>query len=150
LKTDTTHIHYQPLLRHISGSGFNVHATQTTSNLHMCGMRFSENETPPGCYMAIQGLNKKSMREIHHNYDEATQGLNTKRRVSYLNLKKVMCKIRPSYDEAIQALNKKRRLSYHNLNESEIHPSRHQVIVPLDKKHRVSYQLKKVMRERKK
>jgi hypothetical protein len=151
LKTDTTHIHYEPLLGHIGGSGLNVHATQTTSNLHTRGMLFSENETPPGCDMAIQGLNKKTMREIHHSCDEAIQGLNKKCRVSYHNLKKVMRQIRPSCDEAIQALNKKRRLVYENLSQSEIHPSCHQLIVPLGKKRRVSYHnLKKVMRERKK
>jgi hypothetical protein len=71
LKTNTTHIHYKPFLGHISGSVFNVHATQTTSNLHMRGMIFSENETPPGFDMAIQGLNKKSMHEIDHSCDEA-------------------------------------------------------------------------------
>jgi ribosomal protein L34E len=47
--------------------------------------------------------------------DEAIQGLNKKRRLSYHNLKKVMREIHPSCDEAIQGLNKKRRLSYHNL-----------------------------------
>jgi hypothetical protein len=103
LKTNTTHIHYHPLLGHISGSGFNVHATETASNLHTHGMLFSENETLSGCDMAIQGLNKKSMREIHHSCDEAIQGLNKKCRVSYHNLKKDMSKIRPSCDEAIQA-----------------------------------------------
>jgi hypothetical protein len=90
LKTNTTHIHYQPLLGHIGGSGLNVHATQTTSNLHTRGMVSSENEAPLGCDMSIQGLNKKSMREIHHSFDEAIQGLNKKRRVSYHNLKKVI------------------------------------------------------------
>jgi len=101
LKIDTTHIHYQPLLGQISGSGFNVHATQTTLNLHTRGMLFSKNEIPPSCDMAIQGLNKKSMCEIHHSCDEAIQGLNKKCRVSYYNLKKVMRKIHPSCDEAI-------------------------------------------------
>jgi hypothetical protein len=78
LKTDTTHIHYEPLLGHISGSGFNVHVIQTTSNLHTRRILFSENETPHDCDMAIQGLNKKSMREIHQSCDEAIQGLNKK------------------------------------------------------------------------
>jgi hypothetical protein len=96
LKIDTTHIHYQHLLGHITDSGFNVHATQTASNLHMRGMLFNENETPP-------------------NFDKAIQGLNKKHRLSYHNLKKIMREIRPSCDEAIQGLNKKRRLSYHNL-----------------------------------
>jgi hypothetical protein len=64
LKTYTTHIHYEPLL-----------ATQTTSNLHTRGMLFSENETPPGCDMGRQGLNKKNMREIHDSCDEAIKGL---------------------------------------------------------------------------
>jgi hypothetical protein len=59
LKTDTTHIHYEPLLGHIGSSGLTVDATQTTSNLHRRGMIFSENETPPGCNMGRQGLNKK-------------------------------------------------------------------------------------------
>ena len=78
LKTDTTHIHYQPLLGHITSSGFNVHTTQTASNLHTCGILFSENETPPSCDMAIQGLNKKVMHEIDPICDEAMQGLNKK------------------------------------------------------------------------
>jgi hypothetical protein len=60
LKIDTTHIHYEPLLRHIGGSGLDVHATQTASNLHTRGMIFSENETLVGCDMAIEGLNKKN------------------------------------------------------------------------------------------
>jgi hypothetical protein len=150
LKTDTTHIHYEPLLGHIIGSWLNVHAIQTASNLHMRHMLFSENETHLNCDMAIQGLNKKSMCEIHHSCDEAIQGLNKKRRVSYHNLKKVMRKIHPSCDEAIHPLNKKCTLSYGNLNQSEIHPSFHQVIESLDKKCRVSYHnLKKVMRGRK-
>ena len=107
LKIDMTHIHYQPFLGHIIGSGFNVHATQTASNLHTRGMLFSENETLVGCDMAIEGLNKKTMCEIHHSCDEPIQGLNKKRRVSYHNLKKTMRQIRPSCDEAIQGLNKK-------------------------------------------
>jgi hypothetical protein len=62
LKTDTTHIHYEHLLGHIDGSRLNVHATQMASNLHTRRILFSENETPLGCDMAIQGLNKKTMR----------------------------------------------------------------------------------------
>ena len=46
-KTDTTHIHYEPLISHIGSSGLKVHATQTTSNLHMRQMLFSENEIRP-------------------------------------------------------------------------------------------------------
>jgi hypothetical protein len=107
LKTYTTHIHYEPLLGHISGSGLNVHASQTASNLHTRHMFFSENETPPGCDMDIHGLNKKYMHEIHHSCDEAIQGLNKTRRVSYHNLKKVISKICPSCDEAIHPLKKK-------------------------------------------
>jgi hypothetical protein len=102
-----------------------------------------------------------------------------------------MHKIRPSCDEAIQGLNKKRRLSYHNskkvirerknyigsientigsvssvnsrkttsnlhkcrmlFNQNETHPSCHEVILALNKKRRLSYHnLKKVIRERKK
>jgi hypothetical protein len=103
--SSATHIHYQPLLGHIIGSGFNVHATQTASNLHTRGMLFNENETPPNCDKAIHGLNKK-------------------RRLSYHNLKRIMHEIRPSCDEAIQGLNKKHRLSYHNLKKimHEIRP----------------------------
>jgi hypothetical protein len=59
LKTDTTHIHYEPLLGDISSLGLSVHATQTTSNLHTRGMFFSQNESPPGCDMGKQGLNRK-------------------------------------------------------------------------------------------
>jgi hypothetical protein len=58
LKTDTKHIHYQPLLGHITGSGSTIHATQTASKLHMRGMFFNENETPPSCDKAIRGLKK--------------------------------------------------------------------------------------------
>jgi hypothetical protein len=137
LKTNTTHIRYEPLLGHIGGLGLNVHATQTASNLHMGGMHI--HETPPGCDMAIQGLNKRTMREIHHSCDEAIQGLNKKHKVSYHNLKKVMRQIRPSCDEAIQALNKKHGLGYQNLSQSEIHLSCHQLIMPLGKKRRVIY-----------
>jgi hypothetical protein len=71
LKIDTTHIHYEPLLGHIGSSRWTIHATQTTSNLHTCGMLFSENETPPGCDMGRQGLNKKNMCKIHGSCDEA-------------------------------------------------------------------------------
>jgi hypothetical protein len=60
LKTDTTHIHYEPLLGHIGTSGLTVHATQTALNLHIRGMLFTENETHHGCDMGRQGLNKKT------------------------------------------------------------------------------------------
>ena len=53
LKTNTTHIHYQPLMGNSIGSGSTVHATQTTSNLHTCSMLFNENETRPSCDEAI-------------------------------------------------------------------------------------------------
>jgi hypothetical protein len=88
LKTDTPHIHYQPLMGNTIGSGSTVHATQTASNLHTHSMLFNENETHPSC-------------------DEAIQGLNKKRRLTYHNLKKVIRETRPSCDEAIQGLNKK-------------------------------------------
>jgi hypothetical protein len=123
LKTDTTHIHYEPLLGHIGSSGFSVHATQTGSNLHTRGMLFSENETPPDCDMGRQGLNKKNMRKIHDSCDEAIEGLNKKRRVSYHNLKKNIHQIRPTCDKAIEALNKKRKVVSEKLGESEIHLS---------------------------
>jgi hypothetical protein len=80
-------------------------------------MLFSENETLVGSDMAIEGLNKKMMREIHYSCDEPIQGLNKKPRVSYQNLKKTMRQIRPSCDEATQALNKKRRLRYQHLGQ---------------------------------
>jgi hypothetical protein len=89
LKRDTKHIHYEPLLENIGGLELNVHATQTASNLHTHSMPFSQNETPSGCDMAIQGMNKKKMHEIHHSCDEAIQGLNKKCRVNYHNLKKL-------------------------------------------------------------
>jgi hypothetical protein len=151
LKTDTTHIHYEPLLRHIRGSGLDVHATQTASNLHTRECFLVRMKLLSGSDMAIEGLNKKMMREIHYSCDEPIQGLNKKPRVSYQNLKKTMRQIRPSCDEATQALNKKRRLHYQHLGQSEIHRNFHQLIVPLGKKRRLSYHnLKKVMRERKK
>jgi hypothetical protein len=151
LKTDTTHIHYEPLLRHIDSSGLTVHATQTTSNLHRCGMIFSENETPPSCDMGRQGLNKKNMRKIHDNCDESIEGLNKKCRSSYQNLKNIIRQICPTCDKAIEALNKKCKLVSQKLGESEIHPICHHLILPLGKKCRVSYhKLKKVMCERKK
>jgi hypothetical protein len=100
LKTDTTHIHYEPLLLHILGLGLDVHATQTTSNLHTRRMIFSENETLVGSDMAIEGLNEKTMSEIHYSCDEPIQGLNKKPRVIYQNLKKTMRQIRPNCDEA--------------------------------------------------
>jgi hypothetical protein len=53
LKTDMTHIHYQPLMRNTTSSGSTVHATQTTSNLHKRHMLFNENETRPSCDEAI-------------------------------------------------------------------------------------------------
>jgi hypothetical protein len=87
-KTDTSHIHYEPLLGYISSSGLSVHATQTALNLHTCGMLFSQNESPPSCDMGRQGLNKKNMHRIHFNCDEVRECLNKKRRVSYHNLKK--------------------------------------------------------------
>jgi hypothetical protein len=151
LKTYKTHIHYEPFLRHISGSGLDVHATQTVSNLSMRDTLFSENETCIDCDMAIEGLNKKMMCGIHHSFDEPIHGLNKKRRVSYHNLKKTMYQIRPSCDETTQALNKKRILGYQNLGQSEIHPNFHHLIVPLRKKRKLSYHnLKKVWCERKK
>jgi hypothetical protein len=76
LKTDTTHIHYEPLLAHIGSLGLTVHATQTTSNLHTRGMFFCENESPPSCDMGRQGLNKKNIHKIHDSCDEAIDGLN--------------------------------------------------------------------------
>jgi hypothetical protein len=151
LKTDTTHIHYEPLLGHIGSSGLTVHATQTTSNLHSRGMLFSENETPPDCDMGRHGLNKKNMRKIHDSGDEAIEGLNKKRRLSYHNLKKIVRQIRPTCDKAIEALNKKLKLVSQKVGESQIHPICHHPILPLGKKRRVGYhKLKKVMRERKK
>jgi hypothetical protein len=51
LKKDTTHIHCEPLLGDIDSSGLIVHVTQTTSNMHMRGMLFSQNESPLGCDM---------------------------------------------------------------------------------------------------
>jgi hypothetical protein len=71
LKTDTPHIHYQPLIRNTTSSGSTVHATQTASNLHKRRMLFNQNETHPSC-------------------DEAIQSLNKKRRLTYHNLKKVI------------------------------------------------------------
>jgi hypothetical protein len=172
LKIDMTHIHYQPLLGNIIGLGFNVHATQTASNLHTCGTFFNENETPPSCDKAIQGLNKKCrliyhnlkkiMREIRPSCDEATQGLNKKCRLSYRNLKKFLRKREKNIggigttDALVSNVNasqttlnvNKRRMLF---NHSEIHPNYHKVIFPLNKKHTLSYcSLKKVMRERKK
>jgi hypothetical protein len=38
LKINTPHIHYQPLMGNTIGSGSTVHATQTTSNFHMCSV----------------------------------------------------------------------------------------------------------------
>jgi hypothetical protein len=64
LKTYTTHIHYETLLGDIGSLVLSVHATQTTSNLHMRGMFFSENESPLGCDMGRQGLNKKKCVEF--------------------------------------------------------------------------------------
>jgi hypothetical protein len=91
------------------------------------------------------------MRRIHFSCDEAIEGLNKKRRVSYHNLKKIIRQIRPTSDKQIEALNKKRKIVSEKLGESEIHPNCHQVIPPLGKKHRVSYHnLKKVTHERKK
>jgi hypothetical protein len=66
LKTDTTHIHYQPLMGHTTSSGSTVHATQTTLNLHTCSMLFNENETPPSCDESIRGLNKKRRLSYHN------------------------------------------------------------------------------------
>jgi hypothetical protein len=172
LKTDTPHIHYQPLMGNTTGSRSTVHTTQTALNVHTCSMLFNENETRP-------------------SFDEAIQGLNKLRRITYHNLKKVIREIHPSCDQAIEGLNKKRRLTYHNLkkvirerkkyidgmgntissgsnvsvsqttsnlhkrpmlfNQNETHPSFHEVIFPLNKKHRLSYHnLKKVIHERKK
>ena len=110
LKTDTTHIHYEPLLGHISSSGLTMHATQMTSNLHTRGMFFSEIETPPSCDMGRQGLNKKNMRKIHDSCDEAIERSNQKCRVSYHNLKKIIRQIRPTSDKVIETLNKKCRV----------------------------------------
>jgi hypothetical protein len=90
------------------------------------------------------------MHKIHVICDEAIEGLNKKRRLSYHNLKKIIHQIRPACDKAIEALNKKRKVVIQKLGESEIHPSSHQLILPLGKKRRISYHnLKKVMRERK-
>ena len=41
-------------------------------------MLFSENETLAGCDMAIEGLNKKMMREIHYSCDDPIEGLKKK------------------------------------------------------------------------
>jgi hypothetical protein len=102
------------------------------------------------------------MREIRPSCDEAIQGLNKKRRLSYHNLKKFIRKrekniggigntgVPVSSVNASQTTSNvhKRRMLF---NQSEIHPSCHQVILPLNKKRRLSYHnLKKVMRERKK
>ena len=145
------HIHYEPLLAHIGSSRLTVHATQTTSNLHTRGMFFCENESPPSCDMGRRGLNKKNMHKIHDSCDEAIDGLEKKRRVSYHNLKKIIRQIRPTSDKVIETLNKKCKIVSEKLGESEIHPNCHEVILPLGKKRRVSYHnLKKVMRERKK
>jgi hypothetical protein len=149
LKTDTTYIHYEPLLSHIGI--LIVHVAQTTSNFHTCGILFSENETALGCDMGRHGLNKKNMRKIHDSCDEAIDRLDKKCRVSYHNLKKIIHQIHSTYDKVIEALNKTRKVVFQKLAESEIHPSCHQLIPPLGKKRRVSYHnLKKVMHERKK
>jgi hypothetical protein len=151
LKTNTSHIHYEPFLGDIGSSRLSVHATQTTSNMHTRGMLFSQNESPPGCDMHRQGLNKKNMRRIHFSCDEPIEGLNKKRRVSYHNLKKIIRQIRLTSDKKIEALNKKHKIVSEKLGETKIHPNCYQVIPPLGKKRRVSYHnLKKVMRERKK
>jgi hypothetical protein len=87
LKTDTPHIHYQPLMGNTTGPGSTVHATQTASNVHTRRILFNENETRPSCDEAIHGLNKKC-------------------RLTYHNLKKVMRDTRPSCDQAKEGLKK--------------------------------------------
>jgi hypothetical protein len=66
LKTDTPHIHYQPLMRNTTSSGSADHAIQTALNLHKHRMLFNENEPHPSCDEAIQILNKKR-RLTYHN-----------------------------------------------------------------------------------
>jgi hypothetical protein len=138
----------------------------------MCGMFLNENETPPNCDKAIQGLNKKRrliyhnlknfMREICPSCDEAIQGLNKKRRLSYQILKKFICKREKNIggigntgvpvssvnaSETTSNVHKCHMIFIH----SEIHSSFHQFILPLNKKRRLSYHnLKKVMHKRKK
>jgi hypothetical protein len=88
-------------------------------------MVFCENERPPSCDMGTQGLNKKNMCKIHDSFDEAIDGLDKKRRVSYHNLKKIIRQIRPTSDKVVGTLNKKRKVVSQKLGESEIHPSCH-------------------------
>jgi hypothetical protein len=172
LKTDTPHIHYQPLMGSTTGSGSTVHATQTASNVHTRSMLFNENETCPSCDEAIQGLNKKHrltyhnlkkvIRETHPSCDQAIEGLNKKRRLTYHNLKKVIRERKKYIDgmgnttgsgSSVNAIQTTSNLHKHPMlfNQNETHPSCHEVIFPLNKKCRLSYHnLKKVIRERKK
>jgi hypothetical protein len=115
LKTDTPHIHDQPLIRNSTNSGSTVHATQTASNMHKRHMLFSQNETHPSCDEAIQGSNKKC-------------------RLTYHKLKKVICE-RKKY---IGMLPSRQKLTYHNLKKIVRAEHNHIFSLPAEHKHHMS------------
>jgi hypothetical protein len=133
LKTDTPHIHYQPLMRNTTSSGSIVQATQTTSNFHTHCMLFNENESCPSCDEAMQSLHKKRIIN-HHNLKNVIRerkkyigsirnttssgfSLNSTQTTSNLHKRRMLFnqnETHPSCHEFIQNLNKKCRITYHN------------------------------------
>jgi hypothetical protein len=100
--------------------------------------------------------------ETHPSRDEAIQGLNKNRIITYHNLKKVIRERKQyiggignttSSGSSVNASQSTSNLHRHPMlfNQNEIHPIFHEVILTLNKKCRLTYHnLKKVVHERKK
>jgi hypothetical protein len=132
-KTDTPHIHYQPLIRNTSSSRFIVHANQTASNLHKRRILSNHDETHPNCHQVIESLNKKR-RLTYHNLKKVIRERN--KYIGALPSRPLNCTT--DHHEVKGSSTKKHKLTYHNLK--KVVCAQHECIytLPTEHKHHMS------------
>jgi hypothetical protein len=132
-KTDTPHIHYQPLIINTSSSRFIFHANQTASNLHKCHILSNHDETHPNCHQVIESLNKNH-RMTYHNVEKVICERN--KYISALPSRPLNCMT--DHHEVKESSTKKHKLTYHNLK--KVVCAQHKCIytLPTEHKHHMS------------